>query len=68
MRYTVEYRNTKTDNPTSRPFSNESEAMVWAREFVRESYSNQATAICYADGNPEPIHTYRNVNGKAVRS
>jgi hypothetical protein len=66
--YTVSYQGMKSDRLATREFAGDSaakSAMKWAREFVRESYRNEATARVYG---PNGIAWYRNVHGKAVRS
>lgn len=65
-KYTVSYRNMKSDHSKEVKFTSKSAAMKWAREFVALSYRNEAAAIVSGPDDPA-ICRYDNINGRAVK-
>lgn len=65
-KYIVTYRNMRNDQSSTREFPSLSAAKKWAREFVAESFRNEASAVVYEDGScAETMTRYDNVNGRA---
>ena len=64
----VTYRNMKSDQSKTIQFPSCSAAVKWAREFVRQSYRNEAAAVVSEIGNCMNYARFDNINGKAERS
>jgi hypothetical protein len=67
VQYTVNFQDYKYERAGRRLFASREEADRWAKAFVAESIRDEATASVYEDGNPEPLASWHNVVGRAVK-